>query len=84
MPREREIKRKKEKEKGGGLKKRKRPDLEVEGLDCEKEKRGKGGCEMQGVGKENCQGKIRVWRLGGLWAGLGYSLANSKYFYFAN
>ena len=58
----------------------------MEGLDCEKEKRGKGGCKMQGVGKENCQGKIRVWRLGGLWAGVGLLSRKLKtfFFYFAN
>ena len=35
----------------------------------------------QGVGKEVSRGNPRVWRLGGLWAGLGYSL-NSKHFIF--
>ena len=46
---------------------------EVVGLICEKKKREEGGCKRQGVGKENCQGISRVWRLGGLgpvWATL--------------
>ena len=30
---------------------------EVEGHACEKKKTGEGGCKVQGVGKENCQGQ---------------------------
>ena len=51
---------------------------------CEKQKSEEGACKVQGVGIEKDQGRIRVWRLGGLWASLGYSLAILKtFFYFA-
>ena len=33
------------------------PDLEVEGLVCEKKKRTEGGCKVPGVGTEKDQGK---------------------------
>ena len=33
----------------------------MEGLDHEIEKKEEGGCKRQGVGKENSQGRIRVW-----------------------
>ena len=37
----------------------------------------------QGVWTENCQGRSRVWRLGGLGPALGYSLSILKTFSFA-
>ena len=54
----------------------------MEGPGQKKKERKEGGCKRQGVGKENSQSRIRVWRLGGLWAGLGYSLAILKTFLF--
>ena len=45
----------------------------------EKGERVAAGC--QGVGKEKTEGNPRVWRLGGLGQGLGYSRV-SKHFYF--
>ena len=54
-------------------------NAEVEGPFREKKKRGEGGCKVQGVGKENSQGRIRVWRLGGLGPVLGCSHALSNF-----
>ena len=58
------------------------PKGKVEGSGRKRGKDGEGGCKRQGVGKENSQGRIRVWRLGGLGPVLGYSLASQKLFIF--
>ena len=78
-------KRKKRKRRGERERRGKRKREEVEGHFRETTKMEEGGCKKAGVGKENYQGISRVWRLGGLWAGLGYSLARSNLFFsFAN
>ena len=74
---ENEIKEKegKEKRRKGGKGKRER----VEGPIREKQKKEEGGCKMPGGGKTKLPGgNPRVWGLGGLGPGLGYSLAILK------
>ena len=50
----------------------------MEGSIRDSMKTDEGGCEKSGGGKQICQGKIRVWRLGGLWAGIGLLSRNSQ------
>ena len=54
------------------------PDCKVEGPKHKKKGKEEGGCKKAGVGTEKDHGRIRVWRLGGLGAGLGYSLSILK------
>ena len=58
--------------------KNQRTKRQVEGSGRKKGKDGEGGCKRQGVGKENSQGKIRVWRLGVLGPVVGLLSINSQ------
>ena len=53
------------------------------GISAKLEKGKRVAAKRQGVGTEKARGNHRVWRLGGLWAVLGYSLAILKTFSFA-
>ena len=63
MPGEREGKRikekgkRKEEKREGPKRKGEGPVREVEGPRKKKRRRGEGGCKVQGVGKQNCQGE---------------------------
>ena len=49
---------------------------------AKRKKKGRAAAKRQEVGKENCQGISRVWRLGGLGPKLGYSLSTENILFF--
>ena len=82
---ERKRKVRKEKKKGKRKRREKIKRKGVEGRLRETEKKERVVAKRQGLRTEKAKESPRVWRLCGLWAGLGYSLASQiLLFSFAN